>query len=603
MNNFIIGTAGHIDHGKTTLIKALSGIKTDRLKEEQKRGISIVNGYAYLKHKDNTISIIDVPGHEKFIKNMLSGISGINYVIIVVAADEGIMPQTIEHLDIIELLGIDRGMFVITKCDMVDEEFAMVVEEEIIDYKAGRIIEGFEIRKVSSHTGEGIDELKDKIFNEYESYQGTTKDEYPRLVIDRAFINKGVGSIVTGTLEANDLPKDDNYMIYPDKKEIKIKSIESHDKTVSLASMNTRVALNINTQKAKRGDIIAPMDKYDVSNSVIIKLNILEKYKDFIKDMEYKFYFGSKELIGKLIHLVDDYYEMFFDEKYIFYYGQKGILRCMSPVLTIAGIKVVDAFSKKGRKNKIKAANIIKTIKSDSDRLEYIMSKYPNGISFERLEIELNTKVDKNDFIEIFGVYFTNSSLEKWKNEFANRIENYFKENSYSMYVDKEAIRSKYYTDISKKIFDELLTLVLKCGKLKLDSNRLYIEDRKVEFSEEDKKQIESLRRDFDEYGLTPPTDRKYSDKEQVFLKYLLDNNELIMINSDIIIKKDIYLSLKNDIIIMLKDKKSITISDVKDEFDMTRKYIIPILEHFDSIGVTVRKDNVRILKEGVLNG
>ncbi len=603
MNNFIIGTAGHIDHGKTTLIKALSGIKTDRLKEEQKRGISIVNGYAYLKHNDNTISIIDVPGHEKFIKNMLSGISGINYVIIVVAADEGIMPQTIEHLDIIELLGINRGMFVITKCDMVDAEFAMVVEEEIIDYKEGRIIEDFEIVKVSSHTGEGIDELRNTIFKEYESYQGTVKDEYPRLVIDRAFINKGVGSIVTGTLEANDLAINGDYMIYPEMDEIKIKSIESHDTSVKVANMNTRVALNINTQKAKRGDIIAPSKKYDVSNSVIIELNVLEKYKDFVKDMEYKFYFGSKELIGKLIHLVDDYYEMFFDEKYLFYYGQKGILRCMSPVLTIAGIKVVDAFSKKGRKNKLKAANILKTVGNETDRLEYIMFKNPNGISFERLEIELNTKVDISNFVYISGLYFTSKSLENWKTVFLNRIDKYFKENMYSMYVDKEAIRSKYYTDISKKIFDELLYLVLKEGNLKLDSNRLYLADRKVEFSEEDKLQIDALRNDFEEYGFKPPTDRKYSQKEQVFLKYLLDNNEIIMINSDIILKKDFYLSLKNDIISMLRRKKSISISDIKDEFDMTRKYIIPILEHFDSIGLTVRKENVRVLKEGVLDG
>ncbi len=282
MNNFIIGTAGHIDHGKTTLIKALSGIATDRLKEEQKRGISIVNGYAYLTYKEEMISIIDVPGHEKFIKNMLSGISGINYVIIVVAADEGIMPQTIEHLDIIELLGIEKGIFVITKCDMVDEELTMVVEEEILDYKAQTSLKDFDILQVSSHTGEGIEELKEKIFYAYDNYEVEAKDEYPRLIVDRTFINKGIGTIVTGTLEANDMDINDEYMIYPSQTDIKVKSIQSHDKSVEKADMNSRVALNINTQNVKRGDVIAPKNKYATSNSVIIKLNILNKYKQIV---------------------------------------------------------------------------------------------------------------------------------------------------------------------------------------------------------------------------------------------------------------------------------------------------------------------------------
>ncbi len=606
MSNFIIGTAGHIDHGKTTLIKALSGISTDRLKEEQKRGISIVNGYAYLQYKEDVISIIDVPGHEKFIKNMLSGISGINYVVVVVAADEGIMPQTIEHLDIIELLGIHRGIFVITKCDMVDEEFAMVVEEEITDYKSDKIFKDFDIVKVSSHTGDGIDKLKERIFAEYDNYEGSGQEEYARLVVDRAFINKGVGSIVTGTLEANDVRIDDDYMIYPDKSVIKIKSIESHETSLRVATMNSRVALNINVQKAKRGDIIAPSNKYDVSKSVIIKLNILTKYKEFIKDMDYKFYFGSKELIGKLIHLSGDYYEMFFSDDYIFYYGQKGILRSMSPVLTIAGILVIDPFSKKGRKNKLIAAKELGSVTTLDDRIEYIMMKHPNGIAIDRLEIELNKIVgedDKEQLIEKTGLYFTLKSLNKWKSDFMNRVEQYFKDNKYSMYIDKEFLRSKYYDDISKKVFDDLLRDVLSEGDVKLEESKLYIEGRSISFDTEDTIALEKLRKEFKEYKYMPPTDTVYSKKEERLIKYLIENNELIVINSDYILDKEVYFLLKNGIIEMLKIKKAITISDIKDKYGMTRKYIIPILEHFDSIGVTIRKDNVRVLKEGVTNG
>ncbi len=606
MSNFIIGTAGHIDHGKTTLIKALSGIATDRLKEEQKRGISIVNGYAYLTYKNDVISIIDVPGHEKFIKNMLSGISGINFVIVVVAADEGIMPQTIEHLDIIELLGINRGIFAITKCDMVDEEFAMVVEEEINDYKSDKIFKDFDVLKVSSHTGEGIEQLKTLIFSEYDNDEEIVHHQYPRLIIDRAFINKGVGSIVTGTLEANDLSIDEDYMIYPFKTDIKIKSIESHDTSLDVAKRNSRVALNINTQKAKRGDVIAPTNSYDTSNSVIIKLNILTKYKEFIKDMDYKFYFGSKELIGKLIHISDDYYEMFFSEDYIFYYGQKGILRCMSPVLTIAGILVIDPFSKRGRKNKLIAVNRLKEIHSFSDRVEYSMLKNPNGITLERLEIELNkilTDKDRDALIERSGLYFTEKSLNKWKNDFKDRLEQFFKENNYSMYIDKELIRSKYYSDISKKIFDVLLRDVLSEKTITLEGSKLYMEGRGVSFSMEDQQLLDKLREDFKDYGYMPPTDRAYSKKEQQLMKYLIENNELIVINNEIVFDKKLYFLLKNGIIEMLKINQSLTIADVKNKFGMTRKYIIPVLEHFDSMGVTVRKDGVRVLKEGVANG
>ncbi len=606
MNNFIIGTAGHIDHGKTTLIKALSGIATDRLKEEQKRGISIVNGYAFINYKDKAISIIDVPGHEKFIKNMLSGISGINYVIVVVAADEGIMPQTIEHLDIIQLLGIDKGVFVITKCDMVDDEFQMVVEEEINDYKTDTILKDFDIMMVSSHTGSGIEALKEHIYQAYDNYEYKAKNEYQRLLIDRAFINKGVGSIVTGTLEANDMPIRDNYMIYPSKKEIKIKTIESHDKTIQVADMNSRVALNINTQDVKRGDIIALAGKYDVSNSVIIKLNVLNKYKEFIRDMDYKFYFGSKELIGKLVHLNENYFEMFFEEKYIFYSGQRGILRFMSPVLTIAGIEVIDPFSKRGRKNKINAVSILKNCTNQNDRVEYIMTKHSNGISFEDLEIETNSIVSKaelENFINIGDLYFTNKSIDNWKRNFTQRIYNFFKNNSYSLYIEKEVVRSKYYSNVPKKVFDELLKNVIKEKNITIFNNKISIVGRKINFTADDKSQIDRILKEFENYKLMPPTDRQYSQKEQLLIKYLLDTGDLVLINSEIFLKKDCYLSLKNDIMKMLNLNNSVSISDMKNRFDITRKYIIPILEHFDSVGLTIRKDNVRVLKKGEANG
>ncbi len=604
MNNFMIGTAGHIDHGKTTLIKALSGITTDRLKEEQKRGISIVNGYAYIKYNDDYISIIDVPGHEKFIKNMLSGISGISYVIIVVAADESIMPQTIEHLDIIELLGIDKGVFVITKCDMVDKDFYEVVEEEIIEYKKDKVFKDFDILKVSSHTGEGIDELKHKIFNEYEKLEPSDINEYPRLVIDRSFVNKGVGTIVTGTLEANDLNINDEYMVYPQKKDIKIKNIQTHDKKVEIANLNSRVALNIDLQEVKRGDIISNKNKYDTSNSVIVELNILKKYEKFVRDAEFKFYFGSKELIGKLIHLKDNYYEMFFDEEYIFYYGQKGILRCMSPVLTIAGIKVLDPFAKKGRKNKLKQVIDLDMVIDYNSRLEYIMKKHSNGITKDRLEVEMNTIIkDLSNFIKIADLYFSENSINIWKDCFKSNLNNYFENNIYAISADKEEIKSLYYSDVSKKVYDKLIAIVIDEGIVDIKNGKITLSSREVNLSKEDQDIIEKIKVDYKNYKYTPQTNVEYSKKEKSLIKYLIDTSELIVVAPEMYYKKEYYFELKNAIINMLIEKNNISISDLKEKFDMSRKYSVPFLEHLDSIGLTERIDNTRVLKKGVVDG
>ncbi len=355
MKRFIIGTAGHIDHGKTTLVKALTGVDTDRLKEEKQRGISIDLGFAPFKLPGGQkAAIVDVPGHERFIRHMLAGAFGIDMVLLTIAADEGVMPQTREHMDIIELLGVDKGLVVITKKDLVDEEWMLLMEEEISEYLKGTILDGAPLMAVSAVTGEGIPDLLAAIENIAQQVQERSAEGYARLPIDRVFTIAGFGTVVTGTLWSGKINSGDTLELMPGGLQVKVRNLHVHNDKVNTAYAGQRVAVNlqgIELAEVRRGDLLATPGVLAPSYRIDARLRLLKSSKRSLSNWNrIRFHLGTDETMGRVVLLDRDQLnageealvQLVMEKPVVAYQGDRFVIRYYSPVTTIGGGVVID---------------------------------------------------------------------------------------------------------------------------------------------------------------------------------------------------------------------------------------------------------------------
>ena len=366
MKNIIIGTAGHVDHGKTTLIKALSGIDTDRLIEEKKRGITIELGFAHIPNDAGyNIGVIDVPGHEKFIKHMLAGIGGIDFVLFVVAADEGIMPQTREHFEILNSLGIDDGIIAVTKTDMVDEEWLGMLLEEVDEYFRGSFLEGKPVIPVSAATGEGVEELRKEIIAKCDRPDKRREEkELFRLPVDRVFTMQGFGTVVTGTLMDGSVKVGDDVIICPECKKAKVRGIQTYGKDTDIAVAGQRTAINltgVSKEDIDRGDVVAYPGAVTVTSMIDAELSMFSSAdRVVLNNSRVHMYCGSDEVLCKVILLDRDglsagetaYAQLRLEEPAAVRRGDRFIIRFYSPVITVGGGRVIDALPAKHKRNR-----------------------------------------------------------------------------------------------------------------------------------------------------------------------------------------------------------------------------------------------------------
>lgn len=366
MKNIIIGTAGHVDHGKTTLIKALSGIDTDRLKEEKKRGITIELGFAHIPNDAGyNIGVIDVPGHEKFIKHMLAGVGGIDFVLFVVAADEGIMPQTREHFEILSSLGIDDGIIAVTKTDMVEEEWLEMLLQEVNEYFRGTFLDGKPVIPVSAVTGEGVEELKAEIIAKCDRENKRREEkELFRLPVDRVFTMQGFGTVVTGTLMDGNVRVGDDVFIYPECKRVKVRGIQTYGKDTESAIAGQRTAINlsgVSKEDIDRGDVVAYPGAVTVTSMIDTELSIFSSTdRVILNNSRVHLYCGSDEVLCKVILLDRDalsagetaYAQLRLEEPAAVRRGDRFIIRFYSPILTVGGGRIIDALPAKHKRNK-----------------------------------------------------------------------------------------------------------------------------------------------------------------------------------------------------------------------------------------------------------
>lgn len=625
MKNIIVGTAGHIDHGKTTLIKALTGRNTDRWEEEQRRGITIDLGFTYFDLKNgDRVGIIDVPGHEKFINNMVAGVVGMDLVLLVVAADEGIMPQTREHMDILGLLGIKKSILVINKCDLVDEEWLELVEEEIQEELEGTFLEGAPVVKVSAATGQGLDELTDTI-QQLMSDEVVAKDTQtiPRLPIDRAFTLSGFGTIITGTLISGTITREDVLEMYPIGKECKIRNIQVHGQNQDKCYAGQRVAINLSNVKKKeirRGCVLAPKNSMKNTDLLDVKLKVLEDSMRILTNHErLHLYTGTSEILCRAVLLdkeqigpgEEGLVQLRLEEEIAVKRGDRFVVRFYSPMETIGGGIVLEPNPVRKKRFDAQAIEELKKKESGSlgDVMELQIKEHGDTmITLAELAKVMAHSVDElKDYLEELeesGTIFVfpmkkDTYLWHRDSEFAVRqkieetLQKYHSEHPYRYGMKKAEIHNTFLKKIKPNIFDAYIERMtgenvygrreeyLSLPGYEVPKDAMYLQTEKLIEDTFEKAGYDFVRFSEIDFGKIPR-----QTAEDVVLM-MIDEGKVLRINEEMFTMKHLMDEAKEKIQNHLKEENLITIAQVRDMFSTSRKSAKPILEYMDSIKVT----------------
>lgn len=625
MKNIVIGTAGHIDHGKTTLIKALTGRDTDTLAEEKKRGISIDLGFTYFDLPGNKrAGIIDVPGHEKFIKNMLAGVSGIDIVLLVISAEEGIMPQTVEHLDILNFLNVKKGIVVITKCDNVDKELLDIIKEDISEKIQGTFLENSKVLEVDSISRNGIYELILNIDELSKGIEDNNENLSPRMNIDRIFTVKGFGTVITGTLLEGEISIDDDLIVYPKNLPTKIRNIQVHGENVDRAYSGQRVAINISNIKVddiKRGDVLAKEGSLEESMMIDVKINLVGHSNKTLKHWDrLRLYHGSREILCRVVPLdlekigqgQSGYAQLRLEESIVSKKGDKFVLRNYSPMETIGGGVIIDTIPKKHKRFD---DNVIKSLKvKEKGELKSIIESYLKKDLDSYLNIKdiivytgdneasinkaISVLEEEGKLIKINNFLLHIEKYEKLKNKSLEILNDYHKKYRLRKGISKEEFRSRLEPKFKIKDIDKLLENMCDDKIIKIEGSYIFryeFEPKLNENQKEIEKEIQSiLKKSKLEEILTIDKICKNNYYTEV-LEFMIGNS-VEKLDDIHVIDKEYYEYLKQHLIEYLNENKEITLSQYRDLINSSRKNCLIILENFDRNKITKREDDKRIL-------
>ena len=616
-NNYIIGTAGHIDHGKTTLIKALTGNETDNLKEEKERGISINLGFTVLDLSNGErAGIIDVPGHENFIKNMMAGVVGIDIILLVIAADDGVMPQTIEHAQILHYMGVDNAIIVITKKNTVAPEMVDLVKADIEMSFADTILEDAPIVAVDSLSGENIDQLKDLIEEKIISTEKTEDSKSMRMNIDRSFTLQGIGTIITGTLTEGEIYKDHEYMLYPSGEKVKVRSIQNHDVPIDVAHKGQRIALNlanISSNEIKRGDIIAQNDSLIRVKNVQTKLS-LSKFDDIKIEhwTRVRFFHGTKEVLARAVPLDQKEIspkqtalcEFRLEEEIFVKRGDKFVIRSYSPLKTIGGGEIIDTNSQNHTVNSTDYVSYLKNKEefTEIDEIIDFLDTFKTeeeiythmGIEKSALEEDLSQMVANNDIQMVGESYVANQNLEKIAADISQIVKDYHKENPLDEGISKEELRQKLDLNLDSKDFEAMLKNKILTKNIMLQKG--YVKDKNFAISlVNDQKRIDEL---MEQIKANEPKLSKESDifdkKDKDLLAFLL-KEDLVRVE-EFVITNEYYTKLVDMVKDYFKDNDKLEAKEFRDLSGLSRNQAIVFLEYLDKKNITKRVEDYRIL-------
>lgn len=635
MKHFVLGTAGHVDHGKTALIKALTGVDTDRLKEEKQRGITIELGFASLTlPSGQTLGIVDVPGHEKFIKNMVSGAAGIDLVMMVIAADEGIMPQTKEHLHICSLLGISKGIVALTKTDLVEKDWLGLVQSEISDFLKGTFLEGAPVVPVSAVKGEGLTDLIGALDSTTGKLAEKTDDGIFRLPVDRVFTMRGFGTVVTGTLVSDHIKTGEEVQILPGNVTARIRGIQVHNQPEEEAWAGQRTAINLQgIEKAviNRGNVLVRPQTVWPSQRLDVFVEFLASNSKSLKNRTLvRLHTGTSEIISRIILLEKDelapgqqgFAQLVLSEEDVVVAGDHFVLRSYSPITTIGGGIIIDPLPRKHKRFNSKVIEDFHLLQKGTleEKISVILERAGfSGINLQRIAFRLGIKakkiretlenlfsakkaflLDSDDTIVISARLFNH--LEEIV---TGAVTEYHKKNPLKEGISKEELKGSLENNVSSKLFNMVLSSLNKKGIMVSDKDNVRLARHQVELAGD----LDSLRREiagiYKEAGLTPPSlsdvINKFSDrkaKAQSIINLMLKEGVLIKINEELCFSRESLENLKNDYMKMLiKDGKA-TPASFKELTGLSRKYIIPLMEYFDMNKLTVRVGDHRVLRK-----
>ncbi len=606
----IIGTAGHVDHGKTELIKALTGIDTDRLIEEKERGLTIDLGFAYIDlEKSGRVGIIDVPGHERFMKNMLAGVGGMDIVILVVAGNESVMPQTKEHFEIMRLLDVKDIVVGISKIDIVDEETRLLVKEEIKDLLEHSRYEGAPVVEFSSITGEGIDRMKQVLDERVAAIEERYSDnQFTRLSIDRCFYLKGIGSVITGTLLSGSITEGDEIIILPPGHRTKARQIQEHNIKRERVRAGERVAINlpgIEKHSVERGFVITKEREFKPTTRVLISVEQAGAM-NIIKDMtRVKVYLGSGEYLGRLeligkrkISSGEAFLSYLVLEKNIVAVRKdRFILRFYSPMKLLGGGVVLDAFPRIKRRFSKETVHEAEELihASDEDALLFFLhgGHQSKEVLRERLqmpipEFETLCKILLNDkkIVALSGELFSSENLIMVKKDIIAHVDAFHKKNPLKKGIDKEALKNAL--GLERNTLDAVLAII---EEVNVDMNYVKRSGFMPQFDQKTVRRreqiLEALRR-----NLFCP--EKLEDDD--LIRNLTREGEIVKIKGNLYFHREAIQKAKMLIQSAIKKKGSMSAGELKDLLKTTRKFAIPLLEYLDSIKFTIRKGDVREL-------
>ncbi len=625
MKNVIIGTAGHIDHGKTTLIKALTGRNTDRWEEEQRRGITIDLGFTWFDlPSGDRAGIIDVPGHEKFINNMAAGVVGMDLVLLVIAADEGIMPQTREHVDILHLLGIEKSIIVLNKCDIVEEDWLELVEEEVKEELEGTFLASAPVVKVSAATGQGLDELTE-VISHMTSDEVVSKDTetIPRLPIDRAFSISGFGTIITGTLVSGTISKEDTLEMYPIGKECKIRSIQVHGEDKKRCCAGQRVAINLSNVKKKevrRGCVLAPPNSMKNTDLLDVNLHVLESSMRVLTNhMRLHLFTGTSEILCRAVLLDKEeigpgesgYVQLRLEEEIAVRRGDKFVVRFYSPMETVGGGVILepnpsikkrfreDAIEELKRKESGTSADIIEMrIKEHHDTLITIAELARlTAVSVEEVENDVK-KLEAEGQVVTFAMKKDTYAWHIEGKQTAQRIltgalEAYEETYPYRYGMKKAEVQMTHFKNIKAGVFDRIIEFFEEAGYMKRVGEFLctpkYEVRKDTTYEKVSGLMLDTFKKagyDFVKYSEIELKGVSRSTADDI-LNILLQEEQIVKVTEDMYTLKGYIESARDIIQKQLRENPVITIAQVRDLFKTSRKSAKPILEYMDSIKVT----------------
>lgn len=631
--NIVVGTAGHVDHGKTALVKALTGIDTDRLKEEKERGMTIEPGFAYLKlPSGRTVSVVDVPGHERFIKNMLRGISGVDIALLVIAADDGVMPQTREHLDILKLLNIRYGLIVLSKIDLVDEEIILMAKEDVKNLVQGSFLEGAPIIPFSALTGEGSKEIIQAVDYLIDLVVEKNQGGIFRLPIDRVFTMIGYGTVVTGTIASGRIKKGETVEIYPIEKTTVVRNIQIHNQWVNEAFAGQRVGLNLPNLKIdeiERGMVLSEPGCLVPTYLINAKFQYLSSnLSPLINRMRIKFYSGTTEVIGRMVMMEKDkllpgetcFVQIRLEKKISSLPYDRYIIRTLSPMMTIGGGMILEINPKKYSpfhpipldylkilENRDSYESIEALIKKEKHRpLRPIELTKRLGLSIDEIEKGCEVLSKENRILRIGdGFLIHMDSIEQLKKDIIERLKEYHEKNPDLKDASQEEIRARISQHLDPLLFEEALQKLKEDGKIENQKGRIKLTGFQQTLSEKQKAIYNELDRLCRATGFRPlPMDvlnrvrSHYGEKAvEGVLKLMVNEGRLIQLKNHRLIHSESIEEIKTIIKQHIEKNGKIALGEAMEVIGIGRTQAQPIFEYLDSIRFTIRAGDYRILR------